>query len=104
MEILVFSHEKAPLFKTLLVLGQKKGAFSIPDIHKSIEAKGAILGAFFRFFIKCDFSRNNGAFFSNKARASILWTKGAFFLKSMDLQLSLEKKIKCVTILVIFLQ
>jgi len=50
MEILVFSHEKAPLFKTLLVLGQKKGAFSIPDIHKSIEAKGAILGAFFRFF------------------------------------------------------
>ena len=55
MEILVLSYEKAPLFQTLLVLGQKKGAFSIPDIHKSIEAKGAILGAFFRFFKKMRF-------------------------------------------------
>ena len=55
LEILVFSNEEAPLFKTLLVLGQKKGAFSIPGIHKTIEAKGAFLGAFFRFFAKLHF-------------------------------------------------
>ena len=55
LEKIIFSHQKAPLFKTLLVPGQKKGAFSIPGIHKTIEAKGAFLGAFFRFFAKLHF-------------------------------------------------
>ena len=40
----------------------------------------------------------------NKAPASTLHAKGAFFWKSMDFQLSLEKKIKSVAILVNFLE
>ena len=84
MEILVFSHEKAPLFKTLLVLGQKKGAFSISDVTKALKLKGA--------------------FFLNWASALYQCVKGAFFSESMDFQLSLEKKIKCVGVLDNFLQ
>ena len=40
----------------------------------------------------------------NKAPASTLHAKGAFFWKSMDFQISLEKKIKSVAILVNFLE
>ena len=44
------------------------------------------------------------AFFSNNAHTSYWNAKCTFLLRSMDFQLSLEKKIKCVAILINFVR
>ena len=55
----------------------------------------------FRIFLI--FTKNKGALNQNIAPAMDLIPKGAFSLKSMDFQLSLEKKIKYIAILDQFL-
>ena len=92
---IVFNHQKAPLFKTLLITGQNKGAFSISGIHKTIGVQRRLSGAFFRFFNKLQFfGKNKGVFSFNKAPASILQANGAISLKTMDFQQTLDKKLR----------
>ena len=81
LKILVFSSQKALLHQTVLVLGQKKGAFSISDVAMALKSKRRLLDAFFRFFAKlCFFSKIKGAFYLNCAPA-LHQTAAPFFQK-----------------------
>ena len=83
---------------------KKKAPFRFLASIRPQKQKAPFQAPFFDFSQNCIFSKNKGAFSLNKAPASTLYAKGAFFWKSMDFQLSLEKKIKSVAILVNFLE
>ena len=60
----------------------------------SDKIKNAPLTRLFSIFCKnVIFTKNKGAFFLNVVSALYFGGKGAFFSKSMDFQLSLEKKL-----------
>ena len=71
--------------------------------YPSDKIKNAPLTRLFSIFCKnVIFTKNKGAFFLNGVSALYFGGKGALFSKSMDFQLSLEKKINALAILVNF--
>ena len=104
LKILVFRSDKALSPQTLLVLGQKKRRLFDSWCRHGAKIKKAPFRRLFSIFRKIVFfSKIKGAFYFNCAPALDQTAKGAFFSKSMDFQLSLEK-IKSISFLVNFFE
>ena len=98
------SFQKAPSKFGNLRFYKPKSAF-LPNPVCPRSKKRRLLKRLFSIFWKFGiFSKFKGAFFLNWASALYPFVKGAFFSKSMDFQLSPEKKINSIFFLVNFFE